>query len=196
MTRLVFILFIFFYFSSDILACRIWAVISKSNLSLNMTSQQELDFVSSQLDALFDQSQYNQNGWAVIRYGIENDSIDDTVFRSELPANQDSLNYWTTMNAIFNQQSDNIAIAHIRAATSGASAIPNPHPWIFESGKTYSFVHNGGASKELLYDLINIKCFFQAFFSISQFSYESFVCCLNLRLTFTYFYFGMCNRLH
>ena len=154
MTRLVFILFIFFYFSSDILACRIWAVISKSNLSLNMTNQQELDFISSQLDALFDQSQYNQNGWAVIRYGIENDSIDDTVFRSELPANQDSLNYWSTMNEIFNQQSDNIAIAHIRAATSGASAIPNPHPWIFESGKTYSFVHNGGASKELLYDLI------------------------------------------
>jgi len=154
MSRLVFTLFIFFYFSSDILACRIWAVISKSNLSLNMASQQELDFVSSQLGALFDQSQYNQNGWAVIRYGIENDSIDDTVFRSELPANQDSLNYWSKMNAIFNQQPENIAIAHIRAATSGASAIPNPHPWIFESGKTYSFVHNGGASKELLYDLI------------------------------------------
>ena len=154
MSRLVFTLFIFFYFSSELLACRIWAVISKSNLSLNMTSQQEFDLVSSQLDALFDQSQYNQNGWAVIRYGMNQDSIDDTVFRSELPANQDSLNYWSTMNAIFNQQSDNIAIAHIRAATSGASSIPNPHPWIFESDKTYSFVHNGGASKELLYDLI------------------------------------------
>ena len=154
MSRLVFTLFIFFYFSSELLACRIWAVISKSNLSLNMTSQQEFDFVSSQLDALFDQSQYNQNGWAVIRYGMDQDSIDETVFRSELPANQDSLNYWSTMNAIFNQQPENIAIAHIRAATSGASSIPNPHPWIFESDKTYSFVHNGGASKELLYDLI------------------------------------------
>ena len=154
MSRLVFTLFIFFYFSSELLACRIWAVISKGNLSLNMTSQQEFDFVSSQLDALFDQSQYNQNGWAVIRYGMDQDSIDDIVFRSEIPANQDSLNYWSTMNAIFNQQSENIAIAHIRAATSGASSIPNPHPWIFESDKTYSFVHNGGASKELLYDLI------------------------------------------
>lgn len=154
MSRLVFTLFIFFYFSSDILACRIWAVISKSDLSLNMVNQQDFDFVSSQLDALFDQSQYNQNGWAVIRYGMGQDSIDDTVFRSELPANQDSLNYWSTMNGIFNQQSENIAIAHIRAATSGASSIPNPHPWIFESGQTYSFVHNGGASKELLYDLI------------------------------------------
>ena len=154
MCRLVFALFIFFYFSSELLACRIWAVISKNNLCLNMASQQEFNFISSQLDALFDQSQYNQNGWAVIRYGMNQDSIDDTVFRSELPANQDSLNYWSTMNQIFNQQPENIAIAHIRAATSGASSIPNPHPWIFVSDKTYSFVHNGGASKELLYDLI------------------------------------------
>ena len=154
MSRLAFTLFIFFYFSSELLACRIWAVISKSDLGLNMINQQEFDFVNSQLDALFDQSQYNQNGWAVIRYGVDQDSINDTVFRSELPANQDSLNYWSTMNEIFNQQSENIAIAHIRAATSGASSIPNPHPWIFVSDKTYSFVHNGGASKELLYDLI------------------------------------------
>ena len=154
MSRLVFTLFIFFYFSSGLLACRIWAVISKNDFGLNMINQQEFDFVNTQLDALFDQSQYNQNGWAVIRYGMGQDSINDTVFRSELPANQDSLNYWSTMNEIFNQQSENIAIAHIRAATSGASLIPNPHPWIFESDKTYSFVHNGGASKELLYDLI------------------------------------------
>jgi predicted glutamine amidotransferase len=78
----------------------------------------------------------------------------ETIFRSELPANQDSLNYWTTMNAMFGDHSDRIGIAHIRTATSGASLIPNPHPWIFEASKTYSLVHNGGASKELLYDLI------------------------------------------
>ena len=154
MTRLIYTLFLLFYFSSELLGCRIWAVISKSGYSLNLTNQQELNFVNSQLDAFFDQSQYNQDGWAVIRYGLNQDNVNDSVFRSTLPANQDSLNYWFVMNGIFNQPEQNIAIAHIRTATSGASAIPNPHPWVFESDRTYSFVHNGGASKEVLYDLI------------------------------------------
>jgi len=154
MHRIILTLFFVFHFSAEIYACRIWAVISKSDLVLNMATSQEFEFVSYQLDALYDQSQYNQDGWAVIRYEISVDSLVGTIFRSELPANQDSLNYWTTMNAIFGEQSDRIGIAHIRTATSGASLIPNPHPWIFEASKTYSFVHNGGASKELLYDLI------------------------------------------
>ena len=47
-----------------------------------------------------------------------------------------------------------IAVAHLRAATSGASSIQNPHPWIFESDSVYSFVHNGGASKDVLYNII------------------------------------------
>ena len=154
MYRYILTLFFIFHFSAEIFACRIWAVISKTDLALNMATNQDLEFVSYQLGALYDQSQYNQDGWAVIRYGISVDSMAKTVFRSELPANQDSLNYWTTMNEMFGEHSDRIGIAHIRAATSGASLIPNPHPWIFEASKTYSFVHNGGASKELLYNLI------------------------------------------
>ncbi|MCS5551338.1 MAG: T9SS type A sorting domain-containing protein, partial [Gammaproteobacteria bacterium] len=129
-------------------------MIAKNDLVLNMANDEELEFASYQLGALYDQSQYNQDGWAVIRYGINLDPASEIIFRSELPANQDSLNYWTTMNTIFSEQSEIIGIAHIRTATSGASLIPNPHPWLFQDSKTYSFVHNGGASKELLYDLI------------------------------------------
>ena len=88
-------LFFIFHFSAEIFACRIWAVISKTDLALNMATNQDLEFVSYQLGALYDQSQYNQDGWAVIRYGISVDSMAETVFRSDLPANQDSLNYWT-----------------------------------------------------------------------------------------------------
>ena len=40
----------------------------KNDLALNMATEQEMDYVGHQLNALFDQSQYNQNGWAVIRY--------------------------------------------------------------------------------------------------------------------------------
>ena len=154
MYRSILTLFFIFHISAEIFACRIWAVISKSDMALNMATNQELEFVSHQLDALYAQSQYNQDGWAVLRYGISVEPMTETIFRSELPANQDSLNYWTTMNEMFGERSDRIGIAHIRAATSGASLIPNPHPWIFEANKTYSFVHNGGASKELIYDLI------------------------------------------
>ena len=155
MTRLIYTLFFLFYFSSELFGCRIWAVISKSGYSLNLTNQQELNFVNSQLNALFDQSQYNQDGWAVIRYGLDQDNVNDSVFRSTLPANQDSLNYWFVMNGIFNQPEQNIAIAHIRTATSGASAIPNPHPWVFESDRTYSFVEiSNSIFKETSLDLI------------------------------------------
>jgi len=119
-----------------------------------MATEQEMDYVDHQLNALFDQSQYNQNGWAVIRYSQDTNSEQEPIYRSQLAANQDSINYWANMNIVFETELNDIAIAHIRAATSGASSIPNPHPWIFENEKTYSFVHNGGASKELLYDLI------------------------------------------
>ena len=58
------------------------------------------------------------------------------------------------MNSVLNDSLHNIAVAHLRAATSGASSIQNPHPWIFESDSVYSFVHNGGASKDVLYNII------------------------------------------
>ena len=97
MYRSILTLFFIFHISAEVFACRIWAVISKSDMALNMATNQELEFVSHQLDALYAQSQYNQDGWAVIRYGISVEPMTETIFRSELPANQDSLNYWTTM---------------------------------------------------------------------------------------------------
>jgi len=154
MYRLIIILLFTIYFSENIFGCRIWAVISKNDFALNMATDQEIVYVSHQLNAFFDQSQYNQNGWAVLRYSQAINPGQEPIYRSHLAANQDSLNYWVNMNLVFDEESNNIGIAHIRTATSGASSIPNPHPWIFENEKTYSFVHNGGASKELLYDLI------------------------------------------
>ena len=154
MSRLIIILLFIIHFNECLFGCRIWAVISKNDLALNMATEQEMDYVGHQLNALFDQSQYNQNGWAVIRYSQDTNLEQEPIYRSQLAANQDSINYWANMNMVFETELNDIGIAHIRAATSGASSIPNPHPWVFENEKTYSFVHNGGASKELLYDLI------------------------------------------
>ena len=150
LTIIVFFLFLF----SEVNACKIWAVISKEGYPLTSLNQEHIELIQVQLNSFYNQSQSNANGWSVIQYGRTDLNFDNNVYRSVLPAYQDSSNYWNTMESIFNDSSDNISIAHLRAATSGASSIPNPHPWIFEGDSTYSFVHNGGASKDILYDLI------------------------------------------
>ena len=150
LTIIVFFLFLF----SEVNACKIWAVISKEGYPLISLNQEHIELIQVQLNSFYNQSQSNANGWSVIQYGRTDLNFDNNVYRSVLPAYQDSSNYWNTMESIFNDSSDNISIAHLRAATSGASSIPNPHPWIFEGDSTYSFVHNGGASKDILYDLI------------------------------------------
>ncbi len=150
LTIIVFFLFLF----SEVNACKIWAIISKEGYPLTSLNQEHIELIQVQLNSFYNQSQSNANGWSVIQYGRTDLNFDNNVYRSVLPAYQDSSNYWNTMESIFNDSSDNISIAHLRAATSGASSIPNPHPWIFEGDSTYSFVHNGGASKDILYDLI------------------------------------------
>ena len=82
MYRLILIFLFVFHISAELHACRIWAVISKSELVLNMANEEELEFVSTQLDALYDQSQYNQGGWAVIRYGL---SLESTSEHFDMP---------------------------------------------------------------------------------------------------------------
>lgn len=139
---------------TELSACKIWAIISKHDRSLNIQSQDELLLINEQLGIYFNQSQHNANGWSILQYPLFPANYEISVYRSALPANYDSLNYWNEMLSVFNDFNSKIAIAHLRSATSGASDIPNPHPWIFEGEKTFSFVHNGGASKDLLYDII------------------------------------------
>jgi len=48
-----------------------------------------------------------------------------------------------------------VGVGHVRIATSGASDIPNPHPFIRnKGGKWWAFGHNGGLSKTALKNLI------------------------------------------
>ena len=152
--RNVTIIVFFLFLSSKVDACKIWAIISKEGHPLHSLNQDHVEIIQIQLNAFYNQSHSNANGWSAIQYGLNNLNSENNVYRSLLPAHQDSLNYWNTMESIFYDSSENISIAHLRSATSGANSIPNPHPWIFERDSTYSFVHNGGASKDLLYDLI------------------------------------------
>lgn len=48
-----------------------------------------------------------------------------------------------------------IGVGHVRAAASGASDIPNPHPFIrYRGGKWWAFGHNGVLSKTMLKALV------------------------------------------
>ena len=148
------IIIFIFVFLSQLSACRIWATMLKSGNSFSSLDQEEHELIQFQMSAYYDQSQYNANGWSIIQYEKQPNLIENNIYRSAHPAVQDSANYWQIMNKVLNDSLHNIAIAHLRSATSGASLIQNPHPWIFESDSVYSFVHNGGASKDVLYDLI------------------------------------------
>ena len=139
---------------AELSACKIWATMLKSGNSFSSLAQEEQELIQFQMSAYYDQSQYNANGWSIIQYEKQPNVIENNIYRSAYPAVQDSANYWQIMNSVLNDSLHNIAVAHLRAATSGASSIQNPHPWIFESDSVYSFVHNGGASKDVLYNII------------------------------------------
>ena len=141
-------------FMAELSACKIWATMLKSGNSFSSLAREEQELIQFQMSAYYDQSQYNANGWSIIQYEKQPNVIENNIYRSAYPAVQDSANYWQIMNSVLNDSLHNIAVAHLRAATSGASSIQNPHPWIFESDSVFSFVHNGGASKDVLYNLI------------------------------------------
>ena len=143
-----------FLFMAELSACKIWATMLKSGNSFSSLAQEEQELIQFQMSAYYDQSHYNANGWSIIQYEKQPNVVENNIYRSAYPAVQDSANYWQIMNSVLNDSLHNIAIAHLRAATSGASSIQNPHPWIFENDSIYSFVHNGGASKDVLYDII------------------------------------------
>ena len=143
-----------FLFMAELSACKIWATMLKSGNSFSSLAQEGLELIQFRMSADYDQSPDNANGWSIIQYGKQPNVIENNIYRSAYPAVQDSANYWQIMNSVLNDSLHNIAVAHLRAATSGASSIQNPHPWIFESDSVYSFVHNGGASKDVLYNII------------------------------------------
>ena len=115
-----------FIFMAELSACKIWATMLKSGNSFSSLAQEEQELIQFQMSAYYDQSQYNANGWSIIQYEKQPNVIENNIYRSAYPAVQDSANYWQIMNSVLNDSLHNIAVAHLRAATSGASSIQNP----------------------------------------------------------------------
>ena len=138
-----------------LIACRLWAICTKPSLTLPTISIDEKDLIVNELNTLYLQSQYAPNGWALLNYDANYSGNIEPVHRSAIPALDDSTDYWNHAFSLFENGSGKVSIGHIRAASSGAGSIPNPHPWMFyKDNISFSLVHNGTVDKDLLYNLI------------------------------------------
>ncbi len=121
------------------LACKMWGMTSDT-LQTEVVNNHLIDATTS----LKNLAQYNDDGWGLIYY--DNNPI---VIRGEQSAYYDT-NYDSAVNTLANS-GVSVAIGHVRKASSGASSIPNPHPFVRGD---WSFCHNGGLSKDSLKGLI------------------------------------------
>lgn len=124
--------------------CRFWGMISYS-----LPESVALEHLINAPYSLKNLGASNRNGWGLAYY---NDAA-PVVMRGELPANLDP-NFTMAAQELAGSNA-HIGLGHVRAATSGATDIPNPHPFIrYKGGKWWAFGHNGWLSKEKLKELI------------------------------------------
>jgi len=136
-------------------ACRLWAVCVKSGHSISTLPPEERLIILDELTSFYYQSETMQNGWALLGYNQANSDSVTPIYRSESPAIEDSITYWNSVSTLIDEDNHTIGIGHLRLATSGTNAIPNPHPFMFyEDAQSYSLVHNGTVNKDILYNLI------------------------------------------
>ena len=152
--KLIFEVVLFLTLFRPLSACWIWAVSAKSELTLAELDQYNKSLIYSELQGLVQQSQYANDGWALLGYNLGQSDPLGLLQRSEIPAYMDSVNFWITADSLLDGSTGKLGLGHVRAASSGASNIPNPHPWLFTGNPTYSLVHGGTVNKNMLYNLI------------------------------------------
>ena len=138
----------------SISACWIWAVSAKSEMTLSELDQYNKSLIYSELQGLVHPSQYANDGWALLGYNLGQSDPLGLLQRSQIPAYMDSVNFWITADSLLEGSTGKLGLGHVRAASSGASSIPNPHPWLFTGNPTYSLFHGGTVNKNIIYNLI------------------------------------------
>ena len=138
-----------------ILACRLWAVLGKSQFTFATMSYTERLTIYSELNSLFQLSAYYPNGWTLMRVDENENHLLEPLYRSGNAAIEESNLYWSTADSLMDGGNGFMGLGHIRAASSGSVNISNPHPWIFHDDEiSYTLSHNGTVDKSLLYNLM------------------------------------------
>ncbi|MBA64699.1 MAG: hypothetical protein CMG55_02740 [Candidatus Marinimicrobia bacterium] len=153
--RVIPLIFFIVFSIQPLKACKLWSVCTKSTYTFSNLSIDESLKIENQLTTFFYQSETLLDGWSLLGYGDSDSDSLKPIYRSNRPATQDSALYWSAVETLLNDSPNRIGIGHLRIASSGANAIANPHPWMFyDSGRSFSLVHNGTVNKDLLYNLI------------------------------------------
>ena len=127
--------------------CRLWAM-----ASLDIPGAALRAHLVDQPDSIKNQGRSNDNGWGLAWW--DDGESEPTVRRGEAPAYED---------AFFDDAVDEVAaarpqvaVAHVRACSSGLCNLPNPHPFQLELlGRSWLLGHNGTIDKGLLISLID-----------------------------------------
>ncbi|MEA2103847.1 MAG: class II glutamine amidotransferase [Candidatus Cloacimonadota bacterium] len=135
--------------SASLFGCRLLTMIGKDNKVLS--SQNTGDLLENALDELQSQSTTtynpyfpNDDGWALLYY-LPDDPGTVFIERGDGAAYNSSA-YDDFQSEIVEAEA-HIVIGHIRAASSGATGIDDPHPFLWETDEIiYSFAHNGTLS--------------------------------------------------
>ena len=127
--------------------CRMWGMVS-ATLPESVVLDHLLDLPDS-LKSLGDNR--NPNGWGLAFY--DNVFGDYDISRG-LPQAILDPNFDIAAAALA-ASGESVGLGHVRRASSGATAIPNPHPFLrTRGGKDWALSHNGDLSKSVLKTLI------------------------------------------
>ena len=139
---------------SHLTACRIWSSVLKEGYSFSQLDEESKSLVIEELSYFYETSAFHANGWGLVAYGQDISERAFVLDRSTYPATEDSLRYWNKIDNLLSIGEFKIGMGHLRSATSGSSAIPNPHPWIFSGDSSFTLVHNGNVSKEIMKSIL------------------------------------------
>ena len=143
------------FLTQPIEACKLWAVCTSSGITFSSLSEKSNSMIQTELNSFYYQSAMMLNGWSLLGYQDSSQQETISICRSPNTAPNDSSLYWETVENLMSNEKGIIGMGHLRAATSGSTSIPNPHPWIFQGGDTFfSLMHNGTVNKDLLLNLL------------------------------------------
>ncbi len=124
--------------------CRFWAMTAPTLPITAVTTH--LINGSSSLKSL---GSANPDGWGLAYYS----GVEPLVQRGLLPADLDPL--FDQAATELAESGSRVGVGHVRRASSGATDIPNPHPFVrFKGGRWWTYGHNGGLYKPALKELI------------------------------------------
>ncbi|MDD3050708.1 MAG: class II glutamine amidotransferase [Candidatus Cloacimonetes bacterium] len=137
-------------YSANLHACRLLGVLARDGKEFQDTGSGTQ--VAGAFTTLRGQSSTNPHGWGQVFYKPDSRTY-DYLARSSNTASQDGS--WGN----YDSYSTSLALAHVRYATTGATDVDDPHPFIFHDELRridYSFIHHGTVGKDRVKNLIEL----------------------------------------